>query len=158
MTTETRILACNCADPLHAAAFTALITAYIADEMGGGSALDEAQQAWLVDALAAHPKAIILLAETAGTYCGLLTAFENVSTFTARPMINIHDLFVLPEYRSRGVGRMLMDALVREARDRRCSRITLEVRLDNCLAQRFYVSAGFGETEPSMLYWRKSLE
>jgi ribosomal protein S18 acetylase RimI-like enzyme len=98
------------------------------------------------------------LAEAGGTVCGLLVAFENFSTFTVRPMINIHDLIVLPGYRGKGIGRQLLEAAVAIGRERGCSRITLEVRKDNFSAQHLYQSLGFGETDPSMYYWRKELE
>ncbi|GAB6013022.1 GNAT family N-acetyltransferase [Viscerimonas tarda] len=51
------------------------------------------------------------MAETVGVYAGMLVAFENFSTFTVRPVINIHDLIVLKDYRSLGVGRSLMEAI-----------------------------------------------
>ena len=33
---------------------------------------------------------------------GLATTFEGFSTFAAKPLINIHDIAVLPDYRGRG--------------------------------------------------------
>jgi ribosomal protein S18 acetylase RimI-like enzyme len=95
--------------------------------------------------------------EIGGVLVGLLTAFENFSTFTAQPMINIHDVFVLQDYRGKGIGRQLMQALIQEAGNRKSSRISLEVRKDNPEAQNLYKSLDFEETDPSMFYWRKYL-
>jgi ribosomal protein S18 acetylase RimI-like enzyme len=125
--------------------------------MGGGKPLSKPEQLRLIDGLNEHPKSIVLLARTEGIFTGLLTAFENLSTFTAKPMINIHDVIVLKEYRSQGVGRQLMNAILTEAENRKCSRITLEVRKDNIIAQNLYKSLGFDETNPEMFYWRKNL-
>jgi ribosomal protein S18 acetylase RimI-like enzyme len=148
---------CNYSNPAHLQAVTILIDAYIKDEMGGGKPLSKSEQLRLVDGLNSHPKAIVLLAETNNAFVGLLTAFENFSTFTAKPMINIHDVFILQEYRGKGIGRQLMNAVISEAESRKCTRITLEVRDDNVKAQSLYKSLGFDETDPRLFYWRKNL-
>lgn len=111
----------------------------------------------MTDGLNNHPRAIVLLAQTDGVFTGLLVAFENFSTFTAKPMVNIHDVFVLKAYRGLGIGRKLMDAVIAEAGDRKCSFVTLEVRTDNPAAQSLYKSLGFDGTKPDLLYWRKDL-
>lgn len=41
--------------------------------------------------------------------------------------------------------------------EKRCSRLSLEVRQDNVHAQALYRHLGFGEAEPPMYYWRKKL-
>ncbi len=134
-----------------------LMNTYIKDEMGGGEPLSKLQQLRLVDSLNEHPTSIVLLARYNNEFCGLLVAFENFSTFTVKPMINIHDLIVSPEYRHKGIGRALLEALKDRAIEQNCSRITLEVRVDNTKAQQLYNSLGFTETDPPMLYWRKNL-
>jgi ribosomal protein S18 acetylase RimI-like enzyme len=150
-------MACDYSDPAHLQAVALLVNAYIADDMGGGALLPEEEQARLTGALHDHPKSIVLLARAGEVFAGLLVAFENFSTFTARPMINIHDVIVLQAYRGKGIGRQLMNAIIDEARKRTCSRVTLEVRQDNGVAQRLYESLGFKEPEEGMLYWRKYL-
>ncbi|OAV73747.1 ribosomal-protein-alanine N-acetyltransferase [Bacteroidales bacterium Barb7] len=156
-TIETVIIPCNYSDPEHRQAIIALIDAYIKDAMGGGNPQSEAEQLALIDGLQNHPKALVLLARTNGVYSGLLTAFENFSTFTAKPMINIHDICVLKDYRGKGVGRQLMTAAIAEAENRGCSRVTLEVREDNIPAQSLYKSLDFNDTVPVLFYWRKNL-
>jgi ribosomal protein S18 acetylase RimI-like enzyme len=156
--TNVRIKRCDYSDPLQQQAVICLINSYIKDEMGGGAPLSERQQRQLTEGLGRHPAAIVLLAGTPGTYAGLLVAFENFSTFTARPMINIHDVIVLPEYRGRGIGRLLLNAILAEAAGRNASRLTLEVRTDNPVAQKLYQSLGFEAPSPAMYYWRKYLE
>ena len=134
-----------------------LMNAYIEDQYGGGELLGMSRQLHLIDALNEHPKSIVLLAEIDHVRCGMVVAFENFSTFSVRPMINIHDVIVLEEYRGKGVGRCRMEAVETIAKERQCSRITLEVREDNMVAQHLYEKMGFGETAPPMLYWRKYL-
>jgi GNAT superfamily N-acetyltransferase len=153
------ITICDYSNPAHIQAVALLINAYIADEMGGGNLLSQEEQQRLIEGLSNHPKSIVLLAhEATDVFTGLLTAFENFSTFTVSPMINIHDVFVFKEHRGKGVGRQLMNAIIDEAKKRKCSRITLEVRKDNINAQALYRSLGFEEVEQGMFYWRKYLK
>jgi len=154
---ETKIIQCDFTNPEHRKAVTTLINEYIQDEMGGGTPLSEQGQIDLTEGLKNHPKALVLLAENQGEFVGMLTAFENFSTFTARPMMNIHDVMVINACRRNGIGRCLMNALIDEAKKRNCSRVTLEVRKDNTVAQNLYQDMGFHELEPSMFYWRKYL-
>jgi ribosomal protein S18 acetylase RimI-like enzyme len=156
--TNIRIHSCDYTAPSQRLAIPALINAYIVDEMGGGRPLSVQEQARLIRGLSERPAAIVLLAEANDAYAGLLVAFENFSTFTARPMINIHDLIVLHEYRRLGIGRLLMNRIMAEAARRKASRLTLEVRTDNPAAQNLYQSLGFEAPSPEMYYWRKYLE
>jgi ribosomal protein S18 acetylase RimI-like enzyme len=155
---ETNIISADYSNPKHRQAIVNLIDAYIHDEMGGGESLPEQEQALLIEGLANHPKSIVLLAETQNTFTGILTAFENFSTFTAKPMVNIHDIFVSQECRGKGIGRQLINALIQEAKNRASSRVTLEVRQDNFTAQNLYRSLEFADTKPAMFYWRKYLK
>jgi ribosomal protein S18 acetylase RimI-like enzyme len=156
--TTINIVHCNYSNTAHLHALSSLVNAYIADEMGGGKRLSEVEQLHLVDGLNNHPKAIVLLAECDNIYCGLLVAFENFSTFSAMPMINIHDIIVLKTFRKKGIGRRLMNAVIEHAERTACNRISLEVRKDNAIAQNLYRSLGFKETQPEMFYWRKMLD
>src|SRR4249920_2592880 len=42
--------------------------------------------------------------------------FETYSSFLARPTLYLEDLFILPEYRSRGLGKRLFNACLAEAK------------------------------------------
>lgn len=65
---------------------------------------------------------------------GLLTIDETAQILT---------LAVLPPARRTGVGRLLVRALIAEARRRCASEVLLEVREDNEPAQRLYATEGF---------------
>jgi ribosomal protein S18 acetylase RimI-like enzyme len=149
---------CDYANMNDSNAIGTLINAYIEDNMGGGEPLVKQQQLRLAEALSQHPKSIVLLACIGEVRCGMLVAFENFSTFTVSPMINIHDVIVLKDYRGNNIGRGLLEAIISIAKERRCSRITLEVRKDNQVARRLYKSVGFDAPVPEMYYWRKNLQ
>ena len=57
--------------------------------------------------------------------------------------VDIHNLAVHPSHRRDGVGRSLLQAVIRETRERGLKKVTLEVRKSNVVAQRLYQSLGF---------------
>ena len=86
-------------------------------------------------------------AEAAIAYIGTQPAgfavwFHNYSTFLGRPGLYLEDLFVLPEWRTRGVGRALLANLARIAVARGCGRMEWSVLDWNEPAIRFYRSLG----------------
>jgi ribosomal protein S18 acetylase RimI-like enzyme len=93
--------------------------------------------------LEAVPHHLVLLAFVDEGPVGLAICFQGFSTFLAQPLLNVHDLAVLPEARGRGVGDALLAAIEAEARRRGCCKVTLEVREDNPVARRLYVRNGF---------------
>jgi ribosomal protein S18 acetylase RimI-like enzyme len=70
-------------------------------------------------------------------------AFTGFSTFQGLPLLNIHDLAVLPAQRGAGVGRALLAAAEEHARATGCCKLTLEVQEDNTPARRLYERVGF---------------
>jgi ribosomal protein S18 acetylase RimI-like enzyme len=148
---------CNYSDPDDLKAVALFVNEYIEEECGIEHVLKPLHQLRMVNGLDEHPKSIVLLAKVYDVYAGMLVGFENFSTFTAKPMLNIHDVFVSPGFRGRGVGRKMIEKIESIARERSCSRITLEVNHDNVVAQELYKSEGFADTEPPMFYWRKYL-
>jgi ribosomal protein S18 acetylase RimI-like enzyme len=71
--------------------------------------------------------------------------FLGFSTFAARPLLNVHDLAVLPECRGKGVGRALLEAAEARARAHGCCKLTLEVQDSNQRARGLYASFGFAD-------------
>ena len=65
-------------------------------------------------------KAEVLLAFEGDTPVGFALFFHNFSTWLGRAGIYLEDLFVLPEYRGRGYGKLLLKRLARIAVQRGC--------------------------------------
>lgn len=63
---------------------------------------------------------------------------------------------VLPEYRSRGIGRSILDALVLAAKERGAKRLLLEMRRGNP-AERLYRAFGFSIIGERRDYYRTPL-
>jgi ribosomal-protein-alanine N-acetyltransferase len=55
----------------------------------------------------------------------------------------VQNIAVAREHQGRGLGAVLLDALLDEARQRKCVEVWLEVRTDNDSAQRLYTRHGF---------------
>ena len=72
---------------------------------------------------------------------GFALFFPNYSTWEGRPGIYVEDLFVVEEERAAGVGRALMAAVARLARERDAARVDLAV-LDWNPARGFYEALG----------------
>jgi GNAT superfamily N-acetyltransferase len=146
----------------HQCAVVELIDAYAKDSMGNGQPLSAEVRRALIPGLQQHPTTIILLAYRDGKAIGIALCFRGFSTFAARPLINIHDLAVLPAYRGQGAGRRLLAEVERKARDMGCCKLTLEVQENNYRARRVYEGLGFAqakyaETAGGSLFLSKSL-
>ena len=127
----------------HQEATLRLLSAYAMDPMGDGKPLAETTKRDLIPGLQQHPTTMVFLAYRDGEAVGLAICFRGFSSFKARPLVNIHDFFVLPAYRGTGVGRMLLGAVERRAREIGCCKLTLEVQENNRHARAVYAAAGF---------------
>lgn len=149
--------------PADADALLLVIDAYARDPMGDGRPLTAETRACLIPALRQVPNAIIFLAveptvsarsgssmsgpcgdpDTSVRAVGAAVCFVGFSTFRARGLINVHDLAVVPSWRGRGVGTLLLAAVEALARKRGYCKVNLEVRRDNP-ARQLYRRLGFG--------------
>lgn len=120
-----------------------LLDSYAIDPFGGGQPLSADVQNRLISGLQSHPTTVVLVAFDGDKPVGLATCFVGFSTFQARPLLNIHDFAVLPDYRGKGIGKSLMQAVERTAIARRCCKLTLEVLDDNSRAIGLYEHMGF---------------
>ena len=130
----------------HQQAIVALLDAYAMDPMGNGKALSKEVRRELIPGLQQHPTTIIFLAFQNKDAVGIAACFVGFSTFAARPLINIHDFYVIPEVRGQKIGHMILAAVEQKARDTECCKITLEVQQNNHRAQRIYEAAGFSRS------------
>lgn len=134
-------------DSADAASYISLLDQYARDPMGGGRPLTKEVLERLPHDLAQFPGTLMLLASVDGQAVAVATCFTGYSTFRAAPLLNVHDIAVLPSHRGRGIGRAMLRAMEAHARERGCCKITLEVREDNPLAHGLYRSEGYGGAE-----------
>ncbi len=139
-----------------------ILNSYASDPMGGSKPLGAFTRQSLVAELAKRDWVVTLLAVLEGEPVGLLIAMEGLSTFASKPLMNVHDVAVLPGHRGKGIGKALFAAIEKESRERGCCKITLEVLSGNERAKRVYSDLGFHPyvLDPNLgaaQFWEKPL-
>ena len=98
------------------------------------------------------PDTILLVAENAakviGYAYGALAGYDYISL--RGPAALLHDLIVDPDHRGRGVGRLLLEAMLSQGQSRGAPRIVLSTAEQNVAAQRFFERMGFRRTMVEM--------
>jgi GNAT superfamily N-acetyltransferase len=133
-------------DERDAKGFIAVLDSYASSSIGGGRALSRDARERVVPMLREHPTSLVLLALVDDERVGIAVCFFGLSTFRARPLLNIHDLAVLPQYQGKGVGPALLEAVEERARRKGCCKLTLEVLDDNSRARAVYRRFGFEDS------------
>ena len=86
-----------------------------------------------------NPLSLWLVAQDGGKVVGY------VGSQSVAPEADVMNLAVATEWRSRGIGRALMTALIAQLHSRGITALFLEVRVGNTPAQNLYRSLGFVE-------------
>lgn len=133
----------NYRDEQDVQALLTLLDMYAQDPMGGGTPLAADVKSRLCRDLADFPGAYSAIAWLNHRPVGLINAFVGYSTFKARPLMNVHDIAVVPEARGQGVGQALLAALEQHSRTMGCCKLTLEVLSGNTRGLRSYEQFGF---------------
>ncbi|WP_205623399.1 GNAT family N-acetyltransferase [Desulfosporosinus sp. HMP52] len=68
-------------------------------------------------------KAEILIGEYEDRPVAFALFFHNFSTFLGRPGIYLEDLYVKPEMRGKGIGKIILSQLAKIAIERKCGRL-----------------------------------
>lgn len=152
-----KVIRANLRRAEHVRAVVRLIDMYAADSMGRAQPLSAWARQRLIPGLRRHG-ALVLLGIVGRRAVGVAVCFIRFSTFSARPILNLHDLAVSSDVRGVGVGRALLQASLELARRRKCVRLTLEVRRDNRVAQRLYRRFGIKSGSPPYEFWTMEIE
>ena len=96
----------------------------------------------------ASPEAVLLVAEHDGQVVGYAYAgIEGHDWMSLRgPAGVLHDLLVDPDHRGKGVGAMLLQAVLTRLQERGASQVVLSTAERNEAAQRLFARAGFRRT------------
>jgi ribosomal protein S18 acetylase RimI-like enzyme len=94
----------------------------------------------------------VLVAEEGGKVIGYsYAALEGYDYMTLRgPAGILHDIIVEPEHRGRGVGRLLVEAILEYLKSRGAPRVLLSTAEQNEPAQRLFAGMGFRRTMVEM--------
>lgn len=137
------ILRADLSNSSHAAALTSLLDCYARDPMGGGKGLSSYARSNIAAALRERSGCSVVLAYQVEKPVGLLIGFEGFSTFSCRPLLNIHDIVVVPEYRGQGISTLLLREAEQLALQQGYCKMTLEVLEGNQAALNSYSRFGF---------------
>ncbi len=161
MSDRIEIIKADLSDSRRGAALIEMLDHYMRDPMEGGEPPSERVKRDLIPALSAHPACWVLFALEEGRPVGFAICFVVFSTFNARPIVNIHDLFVESCLRGSGIGKRLIEGVLSRAREINACALTLEVRQDNHRARGLYRRYGFARADVAgrvpMEFWRKPL-
>lgn len=151
-TADLSVLRVDYRDPVHARALVQVLDAYARDPAGGASPLSDFARANLAAALAERPQAFSVLAFDGEQAVGLVNCFEGFSSFACRPLVNVHDLAVVPSHRGRRVAERMLSLVEQIARERKACKLTLEVLSGNHSANKLYARVGFAsyQLDPAM--------
>ena len=89
-----------------------------------------------------RPAGEVVLAYAGETPIGFALFFHNFSTFLGRHGLYLEDLFVVPEWRGKGVGKQLLAHIASIAESRNCGRMEWAVLDWNESAIAFYRRMG----------------
>jgi len=103
------------------------------------------------------PAAEVVIAEIGQVAVGFALFFTSFSTFLGKPGIWLEDLFVLPEYRGQGAGKLLLAHLAMLVKTRGWGRLEWVVLDWNEPAVDFYRSLG-AEPQGEWTTWRMTGE
>ncbi|TVR14031.1 MAG: GNAT family N-acetyltransferase [Balneolaceae bacterium] len=154
---ELTIVEADLTNKAHTDAIFLITDAYARDAMGLGEPLPQSSKEKLISELREFPGTLCFIAFSNGKAAGLANCFYTFSTFKAAKVINVHDLAVMPEFRSMGIGQALLGAVEKKALETSCCKVTLEVREDN-RARGLYERFGFSYGEPTMYFMTKELD
>jgi ribosomal protein S18 acetylase RimI-like enzyme len=147
-TTEIEISEADLTDTRQVSQLVDILDAYAREPAGGSAPIPAEVREKLLTGLQHVANAIVLLAKRHNQAVGAAVCFLGYSTFAARPILNIHDLAVLPQHRGNGIGHALLAAVDRRARTENCCKVTLEVLETNRGARRLYADVGYGKGGP----------
>jgi ribosomal protein S18 acetylase RimI-like enzyme len=156
------VLVADYSNKQHSLDIIYLLNSYALDPMGGGKELSEDVIDNLIIELSKRPYAVSVICYVDGKPVGLVNCFEGFSTFKCKPLINIHDVVVLNEFRGNDISQRMLEKVEEIAKDKGCCKMTLEVLEGNTAAQKSYIKYGFEgyELNPAngkALFWQKSL-
>ena len=116
--------------------------------------LDEvtATEEILYESLFEKKAAEVIIGEFNGEPVGFALFFHNFSTFLGRPGIYLEDLYISPEARGNGLGKIMLSYLGKLAKERGCGRVEWWCLDWNKPSIEFYKSLGAEGMEDWTVY------
>ena len=106
----------------------------------------------LYEALFVKKAAEVIIGEYEGQPVGFMLFFHNFSTFLGRAGIYLEDLYIKPEVRGQGLGKIFLSYLAKLAKERDCGRLEWWCLDWNKPSIEFYKSLGAQAMEDWTVY------
>lgn len=160
---DIKIIKVNYSDKKQGKEMSYLLNEYAFDPMGGGQPLEKYVRENIARELSKIPHAFSIICYVNNSPAGLVNCFEAFSTFLCKPLVNIHDVIVLKEFRGNNLSQKMLEKVEEIAISKNCCKLTLEVLSNNKIAQSAYRKYGFKdyELDPQVggaLFWQKSIK
>lgn len=112
----------------------------------------ERYRSWL-PVRAQDPRSVLLVAEDSTRAAGFIigTVEKEIPIYRVKEFGFIHDMWVEPEFRGRGAGRLLALEAVERFRAMGVTQVRLDTASANAGARRLFASCGFRESATEML-------
>ena len=153
---DVKILKADLNNKKHAADIVRIVDLFARDPMGQDEPLEEEVRVDMIAEMKKVPTTMTYIAYIGEKAMGIVTCFIGFSTFTASKVFKIHDVAVHPDARGLGIGTKMLKKVEEDAEEMGCSKITLEVRVDNP-AQKLYKKLGFKFGNPKWWFMSKAL-
>jgi ribosomal protein S18 acetylase RimI-like enzyme len=107
---------------------------------------------YLTDRLSRGESVVFLAGVRGGSAVGFVQMYPTFGSLAAARVFILYDLFVAPEARQNGVGRLLMERAHRHAQETGARSIVLETARTNHAAQKLYESLGYKRDDQFLTY------
>ena len=107
---------------------------------------------YLTDRLSRGESVVFLAGVPRSSAVGFTQMYPTFGSLSAARVFILYDLFVAPEARKKGVGRLLMERARQHAQEAGARSIVLETARTNQAAQRLYESLGYTRDDQFLTY------
>ena len=97
-----------------------------------------------------NSEAICLIAEEKGKPAGYLAAAPKILDYRLSKYLEIENIGVSPDFRSKGIGKMLIDECFKIAKKKGFQKVYVNSYYDNARAVSFYENCGFKRIDLSL--------
>lgn len=96
----------------------------------------------------------IFVLKKEGFIIGMVSLLFTVSTALGEKVAWLEDMIIDPHFQGKGYGKMLLQEVLKKAKEFTCKRVSLKTDADNLRAQKMYKTLGFEySTMKVMLYF-----
>ncbi|SFS76580.1 N-acetyltransferase [Paenibacillus sp. BC26] len=85
-------------------------------------------------------------------FMGFIALNWGFSTTKGQPFLRIQDLYVLPQFRKKGIAKLLVDKAIEVARQNNANRLQLNTGTNNESARSLYKTLGFEWFPEKVIY------